>query len=190
MIFITFPGILYFLEHVRAPKVDPRVQRFHDLATKSGFWPGQFKPAQLLSQFWNQLLFIIPIGKFVDVFTQLSALHQKSTSTFDISGIFDGCHLNRETGSEIEKSGFGKTEIIKFEIKMNFWFFLYKTPIPYNIYGWATKWLKKEKKTYFLFVTVYYFFNMKFIWTYIDLIVQFVSYLQIVPLKLYRSKNQ
>ena len=148
MIFITFPGILYFLEHVRAPKVDPRVQRFHDLATKSGFWPGQFKPAQLLSQFWNQLLFIIPIGKFVDVFTQLSALHHKSTSTFDISGIFDGCHLNRETGSEIEKSGFGKTEIIKFEIKMNFWFFLYKTPIPYNIYGWATKWLKKENNIF------------------------------------------
>jgi hypothetical protein len=56
-----------------------------------------------------------------------------------ISGLFDGCYLNRETRSEVEKAGFSKVEFVEFQCQMKAWFFLYMNPIPYEIYGWATK---------------------------------------------------
>jgi len=54
-------------------------------------------------------------------------------------GLFDGCCLNRELKSDIDEAGFSKVEAVHFKSQMNPWFFLYKNPIPYAVYGWATK---------------------------------------------------
>jgi hypothetical protein len=55
------------------------------------------------------------------------------------TGLFDGCYLNRETQKTIESAGFSKTEIVNCSFDMKAWFFLYKNPVRYAIYGWATK---------------------------------------------------
>jgi len=52
----------------------------------------------------------------------------------------DGCCLNRETKSEVEQSGFSKVEIVDFIVSSENWIFNMINPVPYAIYGWATKW--------------------------------------------------
>jgi hypothetical protein len=69
----------------------------------------------------------------------LRTVLKKDLQSSDISGLFDGCRLNREIKEKVEKAGFSKVETVNCGFAMQPWFFLYLNPVKFALYGWATK---------------------------------------------------